>query len=263
MKLKIALIAASTLAFSIASAENVAVINGKKYTCKDGASLLINNGVAICDGEVIQPDAASEEIAADVIDSALQKKPSIKIKKSGTKKAQPPVGRMDAETLKKKTFQAVNNTVSAEEFPQKCIIKYSIASKETTRKGGVSKSKDPTKEKMAIFDKGIADGLSPEEILAKVKAYDAKNTGAETSQQLTATLLYRSGGVIKKETILDLQTSVENASDLLGNMKDVMVDFNDRYCKEFRADTESEDSAPTQNNTNSNSNKGNSRPAVQ
>ncbi|WP_413580813.1 hypothetical protein [Bdellovibrio sp. HCB288] len=263
MKLKIALIAASTLAFSIASAENVAVINGKKYTCKDGASLSISKGVAVCDGEVIQPDSTSEEIAADVLDSALEKGPvTVKKKsdtiivkrKSDTKKAKSPLAKLDAETLRKKTFQAVNQTVSAEDFPQKCIAKYSISSKETTRR-----TQGTPEEIAAAVEKGKAEGLSTDELLERAKAAYLGN-GKKTTQQLTATLIYKQGGVIKKDVIMDLEASVEDASDLITNMKDVMSEFNDRYCKEFRNESESEsDSAPTQNN----SNKGSSRPAVQ
>ncbi|WP_413577872.1 hypothetical protein ACLVWU_05235 [Bdellovibrio sp. HCB290] len=258
MKLKIALIAASTLAFSIASAENVVVTNGKKYTCRDGATFTVNNGVAICDGKIIQPDSepnsntvneSSEEIAANVIDSALQKKPS---KKKKSKKNEQPVARLDAETLRKKTFQAVNKTVSAEDFPQKCIAKYSISSKESTRQ-----AQGTPEEIAAAVEKGKAEGLSTDELLERAKAAYLGN-GKKTTQQLTATLIYKQGGVIKKDVILDLEASVEEASDLITNMKDVMVNFNDRYCKEFRADTESEDSAPASSNNNSNSNSSNS-----
>lgn len=153
---------------------------------------------------------------------------------------------LDAATLRKKTFKAVENVVSAGDYPQKCIVKYSISSKSTTRSGG-GIAKEERERRMALAvaaaEEGGVEGL--QKLMEQLDSGEKKST---TTEQLTATLKYKSGGIVHEDIILDLEASAESPQALIINMAEVMANFDDRACNQAKAADSSNESDTTSSN---------------
>jgi hypothetical protein len=131
---------------------------------------------------------------------------------------------LDSSALRAKTFKAIDNVVSAESYPQKCIIKYSISS--TSKKG--SPAINMAARRKLVMD-ALDAGKSMEE-MEKIVADLDKPEPAVVTEQLTATLKYKAAGVVHEDVILDLEASAESPQALFKNMADVVSSFADRNC---------------------------------
>ncbi|WP_413560489.1 hypothetical protein [Bdellovibrio sp. HCB209] len=242
-KLSVFLIASSMSVASALSSANTVIVNGKKYTC-DG-DIQVNNGTAICNGQEIQPDAAPQA-KMKTRPKAMKAKTEVPSTAATTNTA-PQI--LDTATLKKKTFAAINKVVREGDYPQKCIVKYTINSAETTTDGEPVDRKQAQEDLHAMMEQAKKDGLSADEIMVKLKEFKASlpssGSGPVTKRQLTAKLKYKTSAGTQEDVIMDLEASAEGAKDLMSNMKDVAVSFRDRYCLANRVEQESP--APTQN----------------
>ncbi len=155
---------------------------------------------------------------------------------------------LDAATLRNKTFKVVERVVSAGDYPQKCIVKYSISSKSITRSGGDLPAGERVRRialAVTVAEKGGVEGL--QKLMEQVESEEKTST---TTEQLTATLKYKSGGIVREDVILDLEASAESPVALIENMAEVMENFNERACNQAKADESSSESGAKVSNRN-------------
>jgi hypothetical protein len=83
----------------------------------------------------------------------------------------------------------------------------------------------------------LASGKSDEEMQKIIDGLN-KPEAAVVTEQLTATLKYKSAGVVHEDVILDLEASAESPQVLFKNMADVVASFADRNCDQSSAPIE-------------------------
>jgi hypothetical protein len=150
---------------------------------------------------------------------------------------------LNQEQLDRKAIKAVGDFLPAESYPNKCLLRYEVSSKSSTRTSTTYQR--PDKAELEEILAGVKTMEDLKAVTAAVEAKRRNGNNKTVTQQLTATVIYREGGITKTQVLFDVPDEAESAMVLNSNMTTVLARFVDRACMAKQSHLAPQESKPS------------------